>query len=112
MKKRFLLSIVSFLICGLLSGSEALAQSTLANVPSTDVVAEKKVYAEFDFITDYAWRRDGFRTYVPRVVVGVAPNVEAGVNVAYTDGAGVQPIEVQPNFKWRFYRNEGKGVAA
>lgn len=112
MTKRTVVLMILLLTCGVLSGGAALAQSTLVNAPSTDVVAEKKVYAEFDFITDYAWRREGFRTYVPRVVVGVAPNIEAGVNVAYTDGAGVQPIEVQPNFKWRFYSNEGKGVAA
>ena len=111
--KRTLLSTVLLLTGALLSGGVALAQSTLVNVPSTDVVAEKKVYVEFDFVTDYAWKREGsFRTYVPRVVVGVAPNLEAGVNIAYTDGAGVQPVEVQPNFKWRLYKNEGKGVAA
>lgn len=107
------LSIVVVLMCGVLSGQAAMAQSTLVNVPSTDVVAEKKVYLEFDFITNYAWQRESsFRSYVPRTVVGVAHNVEAGVNIAYTDGAGVQPIEVQPNFKWQFFRNEGKGAAA
>jgi len=106
------ISIPIFLLC-FLSGHAVLAQSTLVNVPSTDVVAEKKLYMEFDFITDYAWKREGsFRTYLPRAVVGVAPGLEAGVNVAYTDGAGLQPIELQPNFKWRFYKNEDKGVAA
>lgn len=100
------------LMFALLSAQQTPAQTTLVNVPSTDVVAEKKVYVEFDFITDYAWKREGsFRTYVPRAVVGVAPNLEAGVNVAFTDGAGLQPIEVQPNIKWRFYQNEEHGVA-
>jgi hypothetical protein len=102
-----------FLMFGLLSSHTAMAQSTIVSVPSTDVVAEKKVYLEFDFTTNYAWERQGsFRSYVPRGVVGVGRNVEGGVNVAYTDGAGVQPIEIQPNFKWRFYKSEGKGVAA
>ena len=108
-----LFSLLVFLAGGLRGGNTTMAQSTLANVPSTDVVAQGHVYLEFDFITNYAWQRDSsFRSYVPRTVVGVAPNVEAGVNVAYTDGAGVQPIEVQPNIKWRFYQNEKSGVAA
>ena len=97
------------LVFGVLASQSVLAQSTLVNVPSTDVVAEKKLYLEFDFVTDYAWKRQGStRTYVLRAVVGVARNLEAGVNVGYTDGAVPQPVEVQPNFKWRFYTNEGK----
>jgi hypothetical protein len=31
----------------------------------------------------------------------------------YTDGFGVnQPVELQPNIKWRFYRNEKRRVSA
>jgi hypothetical protein len=116
MKKRqsTLVSLsLPFAFC-LLTNHTAIAQSTLATAPSTDVVAEKKVYLEFDFISNYAHHYDrGFQSYVPRAIVGVRPNIEAGVNVVYTDGFGVsQPIEIQPNVKWRFYKSEGKGMAA
>ena len=91
-----------------------MAQSAIMNVPSTDAVRASQVYLEFDFITSYAWEREhGFQNYIPRVVVGLGKNVEAGVNVSYTRVPGVQqPIEVQPNLKWQFYNNERKGIAA
>jgi hypothetical protein len=92
----------------------ASAQSTIAAVPSTDVVADKKVYLEFDFISQYANHHEsGFQSYVPRAVVGVGHSIEVGANLVYTDGFGVnQPIEIQPGVKWQFYRNERNGVAA
>jgi hypothetical protein len=98
----------------LLSVHTALAQSTIATVPSTDVVSANNVYLEFDFISHYASHHEsGFQSYVPRAVVGVGHEVEVGANVLYTDGFGVnQPIEIQPALKWRFYQNEGQGVAA
>jgi hypothetical protein len=79
------------------------------------VVAAKKVYVEMDFITNYAWQRDDarFANYLPRVVVGVGRNVEVGANVSYTRvPGGGEPVELQPNAKWQFYSNEGKGIAA
>ena len=93
---------------------DAAAQSTLITIPSTDVVAEKNVYLEFDYISHYAHHRNGgFQSYVPRAAVGLGNNVEVGANVVYTDGYGVnQPIEIQPNIKWRFYQNEVLGLAA
>ena len=64
-------------------------------------------------VTTQITARAGFNAYVPRAVVGVGHNVEVGANVVYTDGFGVsQPIEIQPGLKWRFYQNEGQGVAA
>src|SRR6185436_21127803 len=89
----------------LLVSSSAFAQTTIMNTPSTDVVASKKVYVEMDFLTNYAWKREGsFQNYIPRAVVGVAGNVEAGVNVSFTHVSGQNsPIEVQPNVKWQFY---------
>jgi hypothetical protein len=97
-----------------LSAHPAAAQSTIATVPSTDVVSANNVYLEFDFISHYASHHNGgFQTYEQRAVVGVGHNVEVGANVLYTDGFGVnQPIEIQPGLKWRFYQNEGQGVAA
>jgi len=92
----------------------ARAQSTLVTIPSTDVVSAGAVYLEFDYISHYAsHHHGGFQTYQPRVAVGVGHNVEVGVNVVYTDGFGVkQPIELQPNIKWRFYQNEQRRVSA
>jgi hypothetical protein len=97
-----------------LSAHPAAAQSTIATVPSTDAVSANNVYLEFDFISHYASHHNGgFQTYEQRAVVGVGHNVEVGANVLYTDGFGVnQPIEIQPGLKWRFYQNEGQGVAA
>src|ERR1044072_7053210 len=96
--------------------ANGFGQSTIMNTPSTDVVASKKVYVEMDFITNYAWQRDDdskYANYAPRVVVGVARNVEVGVNVSFTHvPGGGQPIELQPNAKWQFYQNESKGLAA
>jgi hypothetical protein len=93
----------------------AQAQSTVMNAPSTDVVAAKKVYLEMDFITNYGWAQpdERFANYLPRAVVGVGGNIEVGANFSYTQTPnGGEPIEIQPNAKWQFYSNEGKGVAA
>jgi len=113
--RRILVSIFT-LFSGLLTQRALMAQSTILNTPSTDVVAAKKVYVEMDFITNYAWQQNDdskFANYAPRLVVGVARKVEAGVNVSLTHvPGGGQPIELQPNVKWQFYQNEAKGLAA
>ena len=103
-----------FVVLLSLGAQTARAQSTLVTIPSTEVVSERKVYLEFDYISHYASHHNGgFQTYEPRVAVGVGHNVEVGVNVIYTDGFGVnQPIEIQPNIKWRFYQNEKQRVSA
>lgn len=115
---RYLKSIVGVFItlCAvlLLCGAETVqAQSTLFNIPSTDVVSKKKVYLEFDFISHLEHHNNGgFQAYIPRAVVGVGKSVEVGVNVAFTDAlAPDQPVEIQPNIKFQFYQNEKKGVA-
>ena len=110
------LTIILFAI-GLLCcfSSSVMAQTSIMNAPSSDVVAPKRVYVEMDFITNYAWQRDDarFENYLPRVVVGVGHNIEVGANVSYTHTpSGGVPVEVQPNAKWQFYANEGKGIAA
>ena len=90
------------------------AQSTLFNIPSTDVVSEKKVYLEMDFVSHLESHADGgFQTYVPRAVIGVAKGVEVGVNVSATDAfAPDQPVYISPNIKWQFHNNESNGTAA
>jgi len=93
-------------------GEKALAQSTIFNIPSTDVVAKKKVYFEFDFISHLeSHDNGGFQTYVPRVVVGVGKGVEVGLNVATTHSAAPTIVYAQPNIKWQVWANEEKGGA-
>jgi len=109
------LNLINLALVGtglLASLSSVAAQSTVFNVPSTDVQSPGKVYLEADFIMHYASYRDGgFQTYGPRVVVGLPGNTEVGVNVWYTRARPGQPIDIQPNFKWRFYENEKLGLA-
>lgn len=105
------LFVLALLLWG---GQRASAQSTLFNIPSTDVQAKKKVYVEFDFISHLEPHDEGgFQSYVPRVVVGLGGDVEVGANVAFADAlAPDQPVELQPNVKYRFYHDESSGVAA
>lgn len=96
----------------LLSLSSAAAQSTIFNIPSSDVQAPRKVYFEADFITHFASYKDGgYQTYGPRVVVGLPGNTEVGVNIFSTRTSPGEPVELQPNFKWQFYNNEKRGLA-
>jgi hypothetical protein len=115
MLSRRIVVFVSGVFLACIVSASAMAQSSLMNVPSTDVVTPKNVYVEMDFITNYAWARgdERFANYLPRAVVGVGRNVEVGANVSYTRvPGGGEPIEIQPNAKWQFYDNEEKGVAA
>jgi hypothetical protein len=112
--RRIFLTLFVVCMVPLFAGKPVVAQSTLMNVPSTDVVSSKKVYVEMDFLTNYAWQREGsFQNYIPRTVIGLPKNLEAGVNVSFTHVTGEDsPVEVQPNVKWQFYSNENNGMAA
>lgn len=108
------ISVAVLLMVGLACLQSAVAQSSVMNVPSTNVVPAKKLFLEMDFITNYAWEReDYFQNYLPRAVVGVGKGVEVGVNVSYNRvRGGGEPLEIQPNAKWQFYSNEEKGIVA
>lgn len=90
----------------------AMAQSTIFNIPSTDTVAPKKGYAEFDYVPQVPGPKTGprFQFYVPRIVVGVAPNVEVGANFAMIHTTGTNAF-FQPNIKWKFAHDDKKGLA-
>lgn len=105
------LLLLTIAICSL-SVARVQAQSTVFNIPSSDVQSPGDVYLEANFLMHYGSIRDGgYRTYGPRVVVGLPGNMEVGVNAFYTRALPVEPIEVQPNFKWQFYADEGRGLA-
>ena len=108
-------TVFGFVVTLLLMMSDhAMAQSTLFNIPSTDAVAAKKVYAEFDFFAQMPTTEGTSRLYVyaPRAVVGAGAGVEAGVNVAMFHTSGSTQSYIQPNVKWRFFGSDDKGLAA
>lgn len=96
----------------------ALAQSTIFNIPSTDTVDKGKGYFEFDFLPQMPGS-DSTRiyTYNPRLVAGVAKNVEAGVNFPTYHTTGLPASSpatlgyIQPNIKWKYFSNDDAGVA-
>jgi hypothetical protein len=98
------------------SAGRLMAQSTIFNIPTTDTVAKKKVYAEFDFLPQVPGT-DSSRTYVynPRLVVGAPGNVEIGVNFptynTRSSGNSTTNAYIQPNAKWKFFENEKLGIA-
>jgi len=98
----------------------AAAQSTIFNIPTTDTVAPKKVYFEFDYLKQMPGPDEGsFQTFVPRAVFGITPQLEAGVNFSSTvygetcdgcDDGGTYNF-FQPNAKYKIYNNDDSGVA-
>ena len=96
------------------SSTIARSQSTVFYAPSTDVVGVQRTYLEADFITHLAaYKNGGYRIYGGRANYGVRKGMEAGVNVYFATSAySPEPVVVQPNFKWQFYNDEGKGLAA
>ena len=105
-------SPVLLVACFMLGMSSSVAQSTVFNIPATDVQSPGKVYLEANFIMHYGGLRDGgYRNYGPRVVVGLPGNTEVGINAYYTRALPAEPIDIQPNFKWQFYEDEKRGLA-
>jgi len=88
------------------------AQSTIFNIPSTDVMGEKRFYVEADFIAHFdKWSKGGFQSYGYRTVYGVRKKLEVGVNFFYTRNGSTSPKELQPNFKYKVYDKEKYGIA-
>lgn len=89
------------------------AQSTVFNIPSTDVQTRKSLYVEADFAGHLSsFETGGYQSYGFRTIYGLDRRVEIGFNAFFTRTAPAEPIEIQPNFKFRFYKNESNGVAA
>jgi hypothetical protein len=101
----------------------AMAQSTIFNIPSGDTVDKGKAYVEFDFLPEAPGQDNGSRTYLynPRLVVGGPHDTEFGVNVpifhngtangACNLGAAGSCAYIEPNFKWKFYKNDDEGLS-
>ena len=89
------------------------AQSSVFNVPSIDVQAARRVYVEADFTAHLSsFETGGYQSYGPRIIYGLSKRAEIGINAIYTNTSPAEPVEIQPNFKLKFYENEEKGFAA
>ena len=113
--KKFVTCVFTLVIL-LAAGKAAMAQSTIFNIPTTDTVAPKKGYFEFDYLLQVPGNEGVGRVQVlaPRIVVGIVPNLEAGVNVfnyRFPDGGGTYSY-FQPNLKYKFIAKDDQGIAA
>jgi hypothetical protein len=111
------LRILFIVLACMLVAQRATAQSTIFNVPTTDTVEKGKGYFEFDFLPQAAGPDIGASTiiYNPRLIAGVPHDVEVGVNVPVYHNSSFDPSNlayVQPNVKWKYYKNDDRGVAA
>jgi hypothetical protein len=88
------------------------AQSTIFNIPSTDVMGEDRFYIEGDFIGHLdKFDRGGFQTFGYRTVYGVRRKLEVGVNFFYTRNGSTSPKELQFNTKYKVFSREKWGFA-
>ncbi len=90
-----------------------IAQQTIFNVPTTDVLDKGKVYVELDaaFKTNNDGALNKFSSFVPRIVVGVGGKLEIGLNVSGNIQPGADATTLVPTAKWKFYENEKKNTA-
>lgn len=91
----------------------ARAQQTIFNVPTTDVLARGKVYAELDasFKLDEGESVGRFSSFVPRVVVGIGGRTEVGLNVNGNIQPGADTTTLVPTAKLKLYDGGDNGWA-
>lgn len=101
-------------LLSVMSGQQAIAQSTLFNIPSTDAVSRGSFYVEFDFFAQMPKTDGASRLYVyaPRGIVGLGGGVEAGANVSMFHTSGSTQTYFQPNVKWKFLSDDDNGLGA
>ena len=85
-----------------------LAQQTVFNVPSGDVLDRGKVYFELD--ATYMPRL-AVRSVTPRIVAGVGRRIELGLNVNGLSEPGNPQATLAPTMKWKAYDGGGNGWA-
>jgi hypothetical protein len=77
------------------------------------VVARGRFYLEADFMAHLSsYESGGYQLYGSRAVYGLSRRTEVGLNAFYVRTEPNEPVELQPNFKWKFFYDEGKAVAA
>lgn len=89
-----------------LYGAQCIAQQTVFNVPSADVLQRGATYGEFDVLAITAVSSVFF---TPRVVVGLGHNVETGLNFLGAAHPANGEYVLSPAIKWKFYDGKSNG---
>lgn len=108
------LFVTSFMLITLVAlSSSARAQSSLFNVPTSEVMGDGSFYVEADLDAHFArYRNGGWQSYGFSGIYGIAKKTEVGLNAYLVrTGDGLEPVELQPNIKYRFYVNESTGIS-
>jgi len=100
--------LIRFLLLTTVLSVPVLAQETIFNVPSGDILDKGKVYGEFDF--SYLWDASA-GGYTPRVVAGIGHRVEVGINVNGISSPGPSQTTPTPTIKWKAYDGGKNGWA-
>ncbi len=87
-------------------GAPLIAQETVFNVPSGDVLDRGKAYGELD-VTYRPF--DSLKTFTPRFVVGLGHRVEVGVNINGIATPAESQSTITPTVKWKFYNGKDNG---
>ncbi len=86
------------------------AQSSIVFVPSTDVQGKKSFYLNLESYAHFdKYVNRGFQSYGTSITYGAAKNIEAGINVYFTEDQSGIAAELQPNVKWQIFES-GKKV--
>jgi len=104
---------VSLVILTIAASAQVDAQSSLFNVPTSEVMEEGSAYIEADFDAHFAkYRNGGWQSYGVSAIYGLRKKTEIGLNAYLVRSAdGLSPVEIQPNIKYRLYVNESLGVS-
>jgi hypothetical protein len=84
----------------------AIAQETVFDVPSADILDKGKIYGELDGTVRES---DPSATFTPRVVFGVGHGVEVGLNFDGLSAPEVGSLEISPTVKWRIWNDADAG---
>lgn len=95
-------------VCLLECSTGALAQQTVFNVPSGDVLDRGQVYGELD-LTFNPVATAG--TFTPRIVIGIGHRVEVGLNMNGIGAPGAIQTTPAPTIKWKAYDGGNNGWA-
>ncbi len=100
--------VAAFLVFTTVFAAPTLAQETIFNVPSGDILDKGKVYGEFDF----AYLRDASAgSCTPRLVAGIGHRVEVGINVNGITSPSPSQTTPTPTIKWKAYDGGKNGWA-